>query len=907
MEHGLVNVVVGKFGEYNQASIALNFRKELEWLKQKLRRLRSYLREIDIQSAQNGNAKSWLLDVEELALDAEDILDECAVESKGTNYEISQLSCLCAFSYSQLVFRFKMAHRIKGVKDRLRSIMEAAAELKLFHDLIHSDQPSTSTSRNVKWKRTNLMEKDSKPVGIEPKVKEILRLLDNSAAPVIALVGMGGVGKTFLLQNVFNRVKDKFENSIWLEISQTYSLRELQADLASNIKLNEVVKGVSEIQATELIHERLASTRALIVLDDVWRATEEDNLISSLGLPRGKNSQCKILISTRSRLVCRNMNAHVYEVHTLSEEESWTLFCAFAFPDCHQNQPPEQLEGIARQIEEECGRLPLVVKTVAASLARKRSLTVWESKLGQIRVPSYTKDPIMQVLKLSYDSLPAHLKPCFAFLSFFPENEEIDPHYLINLWAAEGYVPQGEDQLDIGLSYIYDLYNLCLVERTGDIYDQVDKRFKLNDLMLDLAISISRESKCAFSVEETLNRGPSMQTSSRYRRILLGKKSIGDDDVEVMARNRGYSASCLRTLSFSQDIGIQNIPAMLLSDVRVLRILDLSDTNISSLPTCVGNLRLLKVLNLRGTKITKVPKCIRSNKNLRFLDISSCHCLQQLPQWIGELNCLEHLDISGINSMPKGISNLVSLQVLRLDFNNCKLSIEKNEFFQLEDYVYLINLREVSIVIHHEAELKTMEKGRIFAVLVKMRSLNICNASEGHVDECNLPSLPEEMLAMKNLEFLCLDSFAVSNWICGFSNLMQLRLYNCHCAEYPALELMPSLINLELNFNDNCKALPKGFGKRRGFLQLHVFKILNFPVLEELPDLEDGAMPHLEILEVFQCPYLKKVPSGLGLLKSLKECEFIWTGISIPSIREEDEELWNKIKVNNSSESIYLG
>ncbi|GLJ20252.1 hypothetical protein SUGI_0367790 [Cryptomeria japonica] len=899
MEHGLGNVVVGKFGKYNQASIALNFRKELEWLKDKLRNLRSYLREIDIQSAQNANAKSWLLDVEELALDAEDILDECAVESKGTNYEIPHLSCLCAFNYPQLGFRFKMAHRIKGVKDRLRSIMEAAAELKLFHDLIHSDQPSTSTSGNVKWKRTNLMERDSKPVGIEPKVKEILRLLDNPAAPVIALVGMGGVGKTFILQNVFNRVKDKFEKSIWLDISQTYSLRQLQADLASKIKLNEVVKGVSDIQATEIIHERLASTRALIVLDDVWRATEEDNLISSLGIPRGKNSQCKILISTRSRLVCRNMNAHVYEVHTLSEEESWTLFCGFAFPESHKNQPPEQLEGIARQIEGECGRLPLAVKTVAASLAGKGSLTVWESELGQLRAPSYSKDPIMQSLKLSYDSLPAHLKPCFAFLSFFPENEEIDPHYLINLWAAEGYVPQGEDQLDIGLGYIYHLHNLCLVERTGNLYDQVNKRFKLNDLFLDLAISISKESKCAFSVDATLYRGTSMQTSSRYRRILLRKISIGDDDVEVMARNRGYSASCLRTLSFSQDRGIQHIPAMLLSDVRVLRILDLSETNISSLPTCVENLKLLKVLNLRGTRITQVPKCIRSNKSLRFLDISNCQKLEQLPQWIGELNCLEHLDISGVNSMPKGIANLVSLQVLRSDINNCKQSTEEKEFFQLEDYVYLFNLREVSIVVHHQAELKTMEKGGIFAMLVKLRNLKICNASDGHVDVSNLPPLSEQMLAMKNLEFLLLDSFAVRNWICGFSNLMQLKLCNCHCTEYPALELMPNLINLELECNSRCNALPKGFGKRRGFPQLHVFIILNFPVLEVLTEFEDGAMPRLEVLKVFQCPNLKKVPSGLGLLKSLKECEFISTGISISSIAEEDEELWNKLKVSN--------
>ncbi|GLJ20227.1 hypothetical protein SUGI_0367100 [Cryptomeria japonica] len=317
-------------------SLFCNLRSDFQWLSKKLTKLRDYLRDADAQSAHKASVNKWLLEVEDIARDAEDILDECAVQSKGTNNESPQSSCVCAFSYSQLVFRYKMARRIKDVKDRMRSIMEDAAELKLVGDVTHADQPSTSTPQNFKWRGSSVIETASRPVAIESKVQDVVRLLDDPAAPVIAVVGMGGVGKTFLLQNAFDRAKGRFEQLVWLAISQTYSLEKLQGALASKIGVNEVLTGrIDEVHAAQLIHERLTSItgRFLIVLDDVWRATGQDNLISALGLPTGDDTHCKIVVTTRSKHVCRNMNAHVYELHPLSEEESWDLFCAFAMPN----------------------------------------------------------------------------------------------------------------------------------------------------------------------------------------------------------------------------------------------------------------------------------------------------------------------------------------------------------------------------------------------------------------------------------------------------------------------------------------------------------------------------------------------------------------------------------------------
>ncbi|XP_059068411.1 disease resistance RPP13-like protein 4 [Cryptomeria japonica] len=357
MESAMLGLVVVKLGRMmieqinNEASLVLNFRKDFEWLSEKLTRIRSYLREADLLSAHNESVKRWLLDVAEIALDAEDILDECVVDSEGTDNESPQSSCVCALSYSQLVFRY-------------------------------------------------IIESGSHPVAIESKVEQVLHLLNDPAALVIAVVGMGGVGKTFLMQNLFNKIKGEFEKSIWLAISQTYSLTKLQAALAMELGLNEVVNGrVDEVKAAELIHGRLASRKFLIVLDDVWRATEQENLVLALDLPRGNNSESEIVVTTRSKHVSSNMNARVYELQPWSKEESWTLFCAFAFQG---NRPPHNLEGIACQVEGDCGRLPLAVKTVAASLANTTLSREWEFKLEQLRAESSTEDPIMQILKLSF-------------------------------------------------------------------------------------------------------------------------------------------------------------------------------------------------------------------------------------------------------------------------------------------------------------------------------------------------------------------------------------------------------------------------------------------------------------------------------------------------------------------------
>ncbi|GLJ15048.1 hypothetical protein SUGI_0245820 [Cryptomeria japonica] len=153
-------------------------------------------------------------------------------------------------------------------------------------------------------KKSGLLPRDSHPVGIDSKLEQILGLLEDPKVEVIAVVGMAGSGKTFLLQNVCNRKKSRFEDSIWLSISRSYSVKNLQHDIASHLDLkSEIVDAaVTEERAAELIHRRLQGKKSLVVLDDLWTLFTGDNLFDKLGLPTDKD--CKLWLTEEiSRLL----------------------------------------------------------------------------------------------------------------------------------------------------------------------------------------------------------------------------------------------------------------------------------------------------------------------------------------------------------------------------------------------------------------------------------------------------------------------------------------------------------------------------------------------------------------------------------------------------------------------------
>ncbi|GLJ52256.1 hypothetical protein SUGI_1111620 [Cryptomeria japonica] len=826
----------------NEVSIVWNFTQDFEWLMSKIRQINYFLNEAgEMSSTQKDSVKEWLQSVRDIAWEAEDILKICAVDSM-----YATIPQFCSLSCNQLITRYQMGRRIRKVKARFSSVTADIQLITAPHTAVsHREEAESSQRRQLK--RLSLLPSDSKPVGIQYKIDSMVNLIENPQFQIIAVVEWGG-----------------WARPIFFSMS-TMPKRE-DEDLCKSINMS----GISEVVAAESIYGFILGKSCLIVLDDVWRASREGDFLTRLGIPTGANSQCKILVSTRSREL-------------------------YVFPGSEGNIAPEYLKEVAVNIVKECGNLPLAIKTTAASLANTTRPREWQSKFDKLKKVSNPNDPVMGILRLSYDSLPAHLKACFAYLAFFPEDEQIECEYLIYLWMGEGLILAGENPWDC----LDQLANLCLVEVWED--EWLTKYCKIHDLLLDLAIFISRENKCAFGVEDAFSELRSVNNTGggRWCRLFLAKKDI---DERAISERCLVSPTLVRTLSLSRNTKIGgNIPAMFFSGMRVLRVLDLSNTNISALPACVGKMKLLRVLNLSRTKIEMLPECVRHLKSLSYLNVSTGAPIQ-IPKWISELRCLQHLE-GRFERMPKEISKLESLRTLRISGGYwLSLSVEEEEgMLRIEDAGKMSEIEEIEFLVSDEAQLKRMEEGML-APLEKLRRLKVKNAIDGMQgeSESDLPQFPERMSAMRDLEHLSLYSFAVPSWICCLANLTYLYLFYCDCSNYPELQALPNLVSLTLWVNKRCRELPKAFGKSGGFPHLRFLGIYYFDELEEFPEMEDGGMAWLEKLGIYDCKKLNKVGDGLERLKRLKEINLRRSGID--ELRETLKEggiYWKRIKAIN--------
>ncbi|KAK6269676.1 hypothetical protein POUND7_006781 [Theobroma cacao] len=312
--------------------------------------------------------------------------------------------------------------------------------------------------------------------------KEIMEALNNGDVNMIALYGMGGVGKTTLAKEVGRQAKQLFDEVVIVTVSQTPNINNIQDKFADflHLKFQMTTREGRAEQLWLIIKDKKS---ILIILDDVWEELD----LKVIGIPFGDDHKgCKIFLTTRLQQVCTCMNSQK-EVHLniLSENEAWALFKDKAGVE---DDSPTLI--VAKEVARECNGLPLAIVTVAKALKGK-SLNGWIVANHRLRDsrPLDNQDVcggIYSRLELSYDYLEDdNVKSCFLLCSLFPEDCEIPIEILVICGIGQGLFCN-INSFEVLRREIYEA--LTKLQQSGLLLEtDVEETITIHDVVRDFA------------------------------------------------------------------------------------------------------------------------------------------------------------------------------------------------------------------------------------------------------------------------------------------------------------------------------------------------------------------------------------------------------------------------------------
>nr|XP_017217285.1 PREDICTED: putative disease resistance protein RGA3 [Daucus carota subsp. sativus] len=355
---------------------AWNLHDDLETLRKRLESIDALLSDANTRNLTMPAVQNWFNKLEALANVADVFMDELAYE---------------------------VAHKIKSIQTSFDNIFKVAGDLGL-QPIAHLS--SIAQPREIR--NTPPFEDEAKIVGRDDDISYLVQTVcknHEQDLQVIAVVGMGGQGKTTLARMVYNKddVINKFPKRMWVTVSDDFDfmkiLNQMVVSLTSRPSTLENIEGL-----INYLQKKLKGVRFLLVLDDVWNEKQGDwdNLRNSLlgvGAARGSN----ILVTTRKQEVVDTMRCSVcYSVEKLSMEYSWELFKQRAFS--HEGVlETEIFKTLGRRMVERCGGLPLAIKTLGSLLHSKKSEQEW---LLIDNSEIWKSKGVLSSLRLSYDNLP---------------------------------------------------------------------------------------------------------------------------------------------------------------------------------------------------------------------------------------------------------------------------------------------------------------------------------------------------------------------------------------------------------------------------------------------------------------------------------------------------------------------
>ncbi|KAL2241904.1 putative late blight resistance protein homolog R1C-3 [Sesamum indicum] len=753
--------------------------------------------------------------------------------------------------------------------DRVIRELDSAKEEMMMMMTMSSSPPADSSSPALSSSQ------DPNPKDIIVGVGEdLIQLMDrlvgqpSKALQVIPIVGMGGIGKTTLARHLYDdpSVISHFDTHAWATISQDYNRGKVQDVLTSLLGcvIGKPNAEMLERAGADLglhLYQALIGRRYLIVLDDMWDIKPWDDIRRFF--PNKENGS-RIIVTTRESSVAdytASGSSH-HQVNLLKDDESWNLLRQKVFAPQETCSP--ELEKIGRRIAKGCRGLPLAIHVICGILSQaKRSQDLWEQVSDNVSSTIADKgEQFTNILSLSYNHLPDHLKSCFLYMGAFPEDYAIRSSTLINLLVAEGLVrpisdKSLEEAAEMYLKALVDR-NLIFVYRKGTNGNV--KSYSIHDLLRDLCVRKVHEEKFLFV------------------------DGWAPDD---LARN----TACLRRVSSRGRFSTKYISR---EQIRLARSFLLFGYMGQSLASAgVYELRLLRVLDILRIMFKEFPEEVLQLINLRYLALTIGRCL---PSSISRLRNLQtilvvrggSLRIVGAIMVMPGILDMSQLRHIRLKGQRTYIKYhgeDRNLFVVLDKLQTLSPIAVSDFTDRHIETLPHLEKLGIFWDEEVDHVRDVSHLHKLHTLKCR---------SSKYNRYNILSNIILP------PSIKKLTLKGCRIRDHELNEIgkLPNLEILKLQYcyfeSGNWEGEDGEFCRLQ-FLLMKGLKLVNWTA-------DDTHFPRLEELVIQYCFELKEIPLAIGDIPTLKVMEVLRCGDSAKASAREIMEA----QVDNGNDELQV-
>ncbi|PWA90851.1 NB-ARC domains-containing protein [Artemisia annua] len=896
---------------------------ELKKLQKTLSRIQALLNNASNKEITNEAVQVWLNDLQHLAYDIDDVLDDLATEamcreftdqSEGSTSMVRKLipSCYRNFSLSS-----KMHHKLDDINSKLQDLEKEQVTLGL----------------TVKSGSLDVRDDTSKD-----KNRQSQTSLVDASSIVGRQVGMGGVGKTTLAKILYedDQVNDYFEVKAWVCVSDEWDNFTI-----SNIIFQSLTGETREFRDLNLLQvalrDQLRDKLFLLVLDDVWSESSDD--WESLVAPfKACAPGSKIIMTTRKDKLLRQLGCgKLKRLQSLSHDDAMCLFAQHALGENSFNSHP-RLKAPGEGIVRKCNGLPLALKAVGRLLRANEDEVKWKEIEDSEIWCLEDGGNIIPALRLSYHELPAYLKQLFAYCSLFTKDYAFDKEDLVLLWMAEGFLHKKVRLIKstverFGLECFDELLSQSFFQHSPND----ESLFVMHDLINDLATSVAGD--FFFRLEKEMGKNVRKRALDKSRHMSFVCEEYG-----AYKKFQGIEgAKGLRTFL---SVGVKErwqsnylsnkVLVDLIPQLQFLRVLSLSGYEISEVPDSIGKLKHLRYLNLSQTQITHLPENVCDLYNLETLILFGCSRLTKFPNNFIKLKSLRHLDIRDtplLEDLPLGIGELKSIQTLSKiviggenDFSIAQLK----DFQNLQGKISFKGLDKVRKAT--EAREAYLSHKRLTELEVEWSDVSDSSRNDTTENDV-LDALKPYNECLKRLGIVNYLGLEFPKWVGdpSFRQLARVSIRGCKkCTSLPSLGQLESLKELSIQDMDDVKVLGSDFfGTGLAFPSLEVLSFEGMQGWEVWSTngtsttgvIKDAVFPCLKELHIMDCPNLveislKALPSlrdlrihkcGDGVLRSLVHAAPSVTKLDINSISGLTNEAWRGVILDlKAVEELYV-